>query len=217
MRGHARPQPQRPAVPAVPAQPQPQARNAPFMMAGGRISASAGPRFSAAGGGVLAGRSVPMANARPVMPTQPLFYGSPRMGQSAVVEDPQPQPMPQEVPTKRQERPDISEDRKSRRRAWGRLKKMEAEELGVYLRVVAARMRELRIPAGIVQKLSDQLNQFSVTAQPNAEFEMTDAQVIELDEALHSYEEIERQKTASTVGIAIIGVAATGALIAILV
>lgn len=106
-----------------------------------------------------------------------------------------------------------------RRRAWGLLKKLEAEELAVYLDGIAKRLDELNMPAGIIKKYRDKLQQFVDAAPAGAELEMTDAEVTELDAAILSYEEVEQQasnETAKILTIGAVSVAVIGIGVAVL-
>lgn len=102
-----------------------------------------------------------------------------------------------------------------RRRAWGRLKKLEAEELADYLATIAGRMEELDIPPGIVKKFEKKLRGFAETAAPQAELQLSDAEIAELDQAILSYEEVESKETVKryAIGAGVIAAIGVGAAI----
>lgn len=216
-------QPRQMGIPApprqanVPAQPRSGLRVVgPNMGAAPRISSAPGQRF------------FPQQNAMGArMGAVPLtggygqrhpFLGSVRMGQEGQV-PPGVQngeiPPAQDRPT-RESGP--AQQALERRKAWGQLKRLEAEELAAYLDGIATRMEELRIPSGIVRKYRDKLQQFASTAAPDAELALSDDEIIELNEAILVYEEAE-QKTDKTLAyvagaVTVVGIGVVIALVA---
>ena len=69
-------------------------------------------------------------------------------------------------------------------RRWGRLKKLEAQELFELLKTVLETMKAKGIPPGIVQQVKDKLGQFVATAAPDQEFVLSDEEILALDVAL---------------------------------
>ena len=86
------------------------------------------------------------------------------------------------------------EGKPGRRLAWGRLKKLEAQELAQYLSEISDRMKKVGIPPGIVDQIKDKLGSFVATAPPTAEVEVTDEQAQQLEAAILSLETAEAQQ-----------------------
>lgn len=103
------------------------------------------------------------------------------------------------------ETPEMTEESRARRMAWGRLKKLEAEELLAELKVIEERMRSRQIPAGIVAQIADKIEAFLETAPKEAEFTMTEDEVNELDTAILALEADEKASTAGTATLVVVG------------
>lgn len=87
--------------------------------------------------------------------------------------------------------------RPAMRIAWGRLKKMDAEQLSVLLEQILERMKAKGIPPGMVAKIQARLANFTLNAPPNSEIEITESEVRQMDAELLQLEEAEAQDTAS--------------------
>ncbi len=106
------------------------------------------------------------------------------------------------------------EERPGRRLAWGRLKKLEAKELSDYLAGISDRMRAAGIPQGIVREIKDRLDSFVTTAPPEAEIEITEEQVRELENAILVLEEAEVEKPSGIpTGLIVAGTVVVGVLL----
>ncbi len=94
-----------------------------------------------------------------------------------------------------------------RRRAWGRIKKMDAAELAAYLAAIEERMVELEIPPGIVPKIRARLESFSESAaSESAEIELTQEEGVALDGAIMLLETKEQSTSFVTAAVVIAGV-----------
>jgi hypothetical protein len=94
-----------------------------------------------------------------------------------------------------------------RRRAWGRIKKMDAAELAAYLAAIEQRMVELGIPPGIVPKIRAKLEGFSESpASESAEIELTQEEGVALDGAIMLLETKEQSTSFVTAAVVIAGV-----------
>jgi hypothetical protein len=94
--------------------------------------------------------------------------------------------------------------------AWGRLKKMDAEQLSELLTQILERMKVKGIPPGMVAKIQARLADFNLNAPSTAEVEITEAEVKQMDEQLLALETAEAQDSSDGVKPWII---ATGAAI----
>lgn len=177
-----------------------------FGSQGARVDRSSGGRFVPAGGAQLAGHALRLGPVRVGNLGQfsaPPSYGVPEAEETA-------QPPAQDfVPdvVRGEAAPDV---RAPRGRAWGLLKKQDAAELAAYLKEVEAGMVAQQVPPGIVREIRRKVDQFLATAPENAELEIPEAQLEELDVVIAQYEEVEgqgRRKTILTVGaLGLVGV-----------
>lgn len=128
---------------------------------------------------------------------RPKFVGQPSP-QQALVPAPSPMPpvpapieptVPQEVPR-----------HPAMRLAWGRLKKMDAQELADTLADVIARMHAKGIPPGIIVQIQARLANFAVNGAPNAEVEITESEVKQMDTELLMLEDAEAKDAQSGSG-----------------
>lgn len=110
------------------------------------------------------------------------------------------------------ETPEMTEDSRSRRMAWGRLKKLEAEELLAELKLIEERMRSRQMPAGIVAQIADRIEAFVQTAPKDAEFTMSEDEVNELDTAILALEAEEKASTTGTATLVVLGALGVTAL-----
>ena len=94
-----------------------------------------------------------------------------------------------------------------RARAWGQLKKLEAEEFMVALQDIEARMGELKLPPGIVTQIADRLQVFLNTSAPDATFEMTEEEMNGLDAVIFAVETREAEQKAPGLLVPIVGAA----------
>lgn len=107
-------------------------------------------------------------------------------------------------------------DKPGRRLAWGRMKKLEAHELSVYLTEIADRMRKAGIPPGIVTQIKDKLDTFVTTAPPAGEVEISEAEAQALNEAILDLETTEQQSGSGIKTSTVLVVAGLGLVAALL-
>ena len=74
----------------------------------------------------------------------------------------------------------------SKARAWGKMKKLEAEALGLKLDDVIARLGENKLPTGVISQIRDRLMGFAETANATAEIEITEEEGAAISEAILS-------------------------------
>lgn len=84
--------------------------------------------------------------------------------------------------------------------AWGRLKKMDAQELADTLADIIARMQAKNIPPGIIVQIQARLANFAVNGAPNAEVEITEPEVKQIDQELLALEDAEAKDVPSNNG-----------------
>lgn len=126
----------------------------------------------------------------------------------------QPKPQPQKGSAAQVQ--DGTEEKPGRRLAWGRMKKLEAQELSMYLAEIADCMRKAGIPAGILAQIKDKLDTFVKTAPPAGEVEISETETQALNEAIFELEVAEQQAGSGITTSTVLVVAGVGLLAAIL-
>lgn len=79
------------------------------------------------------------------------------------------------------------------RLAWGKLKKLDAQQLADQLADVIARMRAKGIPPGMVAQIQARLANFAQSAPETAEVEITEHEVQRMEAEILALEEAEAQ------------------------
>lgn len=111
------------------------------------------------------------------------------------------QPVPSQIfmaqaPGKSPANTPVSDDQEVQRHpamrlAWGKLKKMDAQQLSEQLADIIARMREKGIPPGMVAQIQTRLAYFSKSAQEGQEIEITEHEVQKMEAEILQLEEAE--------------------------
>lgn len=136
--------------------------------------------------------------AQPVPPAEPAPAAGPAQ---QVVQEPAVPPRP---------RPGL-------RLAWGRLKKMDAEELAAQLADILERLKARNLPSGAVARIQERLATFSKRATAVETVEITEPEVQQMEAEILSLEEAEAQEGSSATPILIVAgtLAAVGILSAL--
>lgn len=114
-----------------------------------------------------------------------------------VNQQPPPTGVPPENPPKKNETP-ISR-RPAMRIAWGRLKKMDAQQLSDTLADIVARMKAKGIPPGMVGQIQARLASFAASAPTAAaEVEITQQEVEKMDQELLLLEDAEAKDASAS-------------------
>jgi hypothetical protein len=87
--------------------------------------------------------------------------------------------------------------RPAMRIAWGRLKKMDAQQLADLLAQVLDRMKAKGIPPGMVEKIQARLAAFSASAPATETVEITEPEVQQMDAEILALEEAEAKDDAT--------------------
>jgi hypothetical protein len=87
--------------------------------------------------------------------------------------------------------------RPAMRVAWGRLKKMDAQQLADLLAQVLERMKAKGIPPGMVEKIQARLAAFSASAPATETVEITELEVQQMDAEILALEEAEAKDEAT--------------------
>lgn len=151
-----------------------------------------------------------------------VFARQPFLGQLPPVQRPSPQvqmatPQTDSKQTQRGSAVPVEDGGKpGRRLAWGRMKKLEAQELSVYLAEIVDRMKAAGIPAGIVAQIKDKLDTFVKTAPAAGEVEISEVETQALSEAILELETVEQQEGLGIKTSTVLVVAGVGLLAAIL-
>jgi len=114
-----------------------------------------------------------------------------------------PAPAPAPVPAPAPAQPTVPQEvprHPAIRIAWGRLKKMDAQQLADTLADVIARMQAKNIPPGIIVQIQARLANFAVNGLPDAEVEITESEVKQMDAELLTLEDAEARDAQNSSG-----------------
>lgn len=100
------------------------------------------------------------------------------------------------------------------RLAWGRLKKLDAEQLAAELQKILERAEAKGVPAGMIARIQERLASFSKRASAVETIELTEPEVQQMEAEILALEEAEAQEPDLTTSLLVVGgvLAAAGLL-----